>query len=75
VSDDRGAGADTLFHASNARFAAQAIRKAHELGWNVQHVLLSGVSSISAVLRPAGLAASTGAVSAFWLKTTRRDEI
>jgi len=66
----KASGADTLFHASNARFAAQAIRKAHELGWKVQHVLLSGVSSISAVLRPAGLAASTGAVSAFWLKTT-----
>jgi ABC-type branched-subunit amino acid transport system substrate-binding protein len=66
----KASGADTLFHASNARFAAQSIRKAHELGWKVQHVLLSGVSSISAVLRPAGLAASTGAVSAFWLKTT-----
>src|SRR3954463_9186825 len=66
----KASGADTLFHASNARFAAQAIRKAHELGWNVQHVLLSGVSSLSAVLRLAGLAASTGSVSAFWLKTT-----
>ena len=62
-------GADTLFHASNARFAAQAIRKAHELGWKVQHVLLSGVSGISTVLRPAGLAASTGAVTALWLKS------
>ncbi|QOZ75996.1 branched-chain amino acid ABC transporter substrate-binding protein [Bradyrhizobium sp. CCBAU 53351] len=66
----RASGADTLFHASNARFAAQSIRKAHEIGWKVQHVLLSGVSSISAVLRPAGLVASTGAVSAFWLKTS-----
>jgi branched-chain amino acid transport system substrate-binding protein len=66
----KASGADTLFHASNARFAAQAIRKAHEIGWKVQHVLLSGVSSISAVLRPAGLAAATGAVSAFWLKTS-----
>jgi len=62
-------GADTLFHASNARFAAQAIRKTHELGWKVQHVLLSGVSGISTVLRPAGLAASTGAVTALWLKS------
>jgi branched-chain amino acid transport system substrate-binding protein len=65
----KASGADTLFHASNARFAAQAIRKAHELGWNVQHVLLSGVSGISTVLRPAGLAASTGAVTALWLKS------
>jgi branched-chain amino acid transport system substrate-binding protein len=66
----KASGADTLFHASNARFAAQAIRKAHELGWKVQHVLLSGVSGINAVLRPAGLAASTGAVTSFWLKTS-----
>jgi branched-chain amino acid transport system substrate-binding protein len=66
----KASGADTLFHASNARFSAQAIRKAHELNWKVQHVLLSGVSSISNVLRPGGLAASTGAVSAFWLKTS-----
>jgi branched-chain amino acid transport system substrate-binding protein len=65
----KASGADTLFHASNARFAAQAIRKAHEVGWKVQHVLLSGVSGISAVLRPAGLEASTGAVTAFWLKS------
>jgi branched-chain amino acid transport system substrate-binding protein len=65
----KASGADTLFHASNARFAAQAIRKAHELGWNVQHVLLAGVSGISAVLAPAGLAASTGAITAVWLKS------
>ena len=65
----KASGADTLFHASNAKFAAQSIRKAHELGWKVQHVLLSGVSVISSVLRPAGLEASTGAVTSFWLKS------
>jgi branched-chain amino acid transport system substrate-binding protein len=66
----KASGADTLFHASNARFAAQSIRKAHELGWKVQHVLLSGVSVIASVLRPAGLVASTGAVTSVWLKST-----
>jgi branched-chain amino acid transport system substrate-binding protein len=66
----KASGADTLFHASSARFAAQAIRKAHELGWKVQHVLLSGGSGIEAVLRPAGLEASTGAVTSVWLKST-----
>ncbi|WP_275184547.1 ABC transporter substrate-binding protein [Bradyrhizobium sp. CSA112] len=65
----KASGADTLFHASNARFAAQSIRKAHELGWKVQHVLLSGVSVIASVIRPAGLEASTGAVTSFWLKS------
>jgi branched-chain amino acid transport system substrate-binding protein len=66
----KASGADTLFHASSARFAAQSIRKAHELGWKVQHVLLSGVSGISTVLRPAGFEASTGAVTSVWLKST-----
>lgn len=66
----KASGADTLFHASNARFAAQAVRKAYELGWKVQHVLLSGVSGISAVLAPAGLVASTGAITAVWLKSS-----
>ena len=66
----KASGADTLFHASNARFAAQSIRKAHEIGWKVQHVLLSGVSGIATVLRPAGLEASTGAVTSVWLKSS-----
>jgi branched-chain amino acid transport system substrate-binding protein len=65
----KASGADTLFHASNARFAAQSIRKAHEIGWKVQHVLVAGVSSIATVLRPAGLEASTGAVTSTWLKS------
>jgi ABC-type branched-subunit amino acid transport system substrate-binding protein len=66
----KASGADTLFHASTARFAAQSIRKAHELGWKVQHVLFSGASVISSVLRPAGLEASTGAVTSIWLKSS-----
>jgi branched-chain amino acid transport system substrate-binding protein len=66
----KASGADTLFHASSAKAAAQSIRKAHELRWKVQHVLLSGVSGIANVLRPAGLEASTGAVTAVWLKST-----
>jgi hypothetical protein len=39
------------------------------IGWKVQHVLLSGVSVIASVIRPAGLEASTGAVTSFWLKS------
>jgi branched-chain amino acid transport system substrate-binding protein len=65
----KASGADTLFHASSPKFAAQSIRKAHELGWKVEHILLSGVSDIPTVLRPAGLEASRGAVTARWVKT------
>ncbi|WMT74313.1 ABC transporter substrate-binding protein [Bradyrhizobium sp. Ash2021] len=66
----KASGADTLFHASNGRFAAQLIRKVHELGWKVQHVLLNGVSGISTILRAAGLEASTGALTSVWLKSS-----
>ena len=65
----KASGADTLFHASSPKFSAQSIRKAHELGWKVEHVLLSGVSDIPTVLRPAGLEASRGAVTARWVKS------
>jgi branched-chain amino acid transport system substrate-binding protein len=65
----KASGADTLFHASSPKFAAQSIRKAHELGWKVEHILLSGVSDIPTVLQPAGLEASRGAVTARWIKT------
>jgi branched-chain amino acid transport system substrate-binding protein len=65
----KASGADTLFHASSPKFAAQSIRKAHELGWKVEHILLSGVSDIPTVLRPAGLEASRGAVTARWIKS------
>jgi branched-chain amino acid transport system substrate-binding protein len=61
-------GADTLFQATNAKFAAQAIRKSYEIGWKVQHILVSAVTQIPTVLRPAGLEASIGAVSSLWHK-------
>ena len=64
----KASGADTLFIAGTPKFAAQAIRKAYETNWKVQHVLMSGVSQITATLRPAGLEASTGAVTSIWLK-------
>ncbi|MBR1297391.1 ABC transporter substrate-binding protein [Bradyrhizobium sp. AUGA SZCCT0042] len=64
----KASGADTLFIAGTPKFAAQAIRKAHETNWKVQHVLMSGVSQISSTLRPAGLEASTGAVTSIWHK-------
>lgn len=57
-----------LFIAATPKFAAQAIRKAYETNWKVQHVLMSGVSQITSTLRPAGLEASKGAVTSIWLK-------
>jgi branched-chain amino acid transport system substrate-binding protein len=64
----KASGADTLFISGTPKFAAQAIRKAYETNWKAQIVLISGVAQISATLRPAGLEASTGALTSNWLK-------
>jgi branched-chain amino acid transport system substrate-binding protein len=64
----KASGADTMFIVGVSKFAAQSIRKAYETQWKVQHVLMTGVSQIASTLRPAGLEASTGAVTSFWMK-------
>jgi branched-chain amino acid transport system substrate-binding protein len=62
------AGADTLYNVATPKFAAQAIRKASELGWKPLHFLFYGSQSISAVLEPAGLENSVGVISATFTK-------
>ncbi|MBR1202956.1 MULTISPECIES: ABC transporter substrate-binding protein [unclassified Bradyrhizobium] len=60
----KATGANVFFSASTPKFAAQAIRKAAELGWKPVHILTGGVSSVGAVLRPAGLDNSIGVITA-----------
>ena len=64
----KDAGADVLLQATTPKFAAQAIRKAADIGWKPLQILPLGASQISAVLRPAGLEASTGALTAVFAK-------
>jgi len=64
----KGSGADVFYNISTPKFAAQAIRKVSEMGWNPLHFLSYGAQSISAVLEPAGLANATGIISATFLK-------
>lgn len=59
----QGAGADTFFNMSTSKFAAQAIRKAAELGWKPLQLLVSFSTSVKAVLEPAGLENAVGIVS------------
>jgi branched-chain amino acid transport system substrate-binding protein len=46
----KGSGADAFYNVSSPKFAAEAIRKANELGWKPLHFLVYGSQSISAVL-------------------------
>jgi ABC-type branched-subunit amino acid transport system substrate-binding protein len=59
----KDAGPDVIFLAAQNRFAAQAIRKIHELGWKPLILVTSIANSINGVLVPAGLEASTGLIT------------
>jgi branched-chain amino acid transport system substrate-binding protein len=61
-------GADVLVNFATAKAAAQAIRKAHDLGWKPLQLLTYTSSSIEAVLKPAGAGAAVGIVSAGFIK-------
>jgi branched-chain amino acid transport system substrate-binding protein len=64
----KGAGATVFFNDAAPKQAAQAIRKAHEIGWKVPHYLANVSASVNSVLKPAGLEASQGIVTAAYLK-------
>ena len=53
-------GADIFFDEASPKFAAQAIRKAAEIGWKPTLFLASISNSVGSVLKPAGLENSKG---------------
>ena len=64
----KASGADTLLDVTLPKFAAQAIKKAAELGWKPVHYLNNVSSSVSSVLMPAGLDNSTGLLTLAYQK-------
>ena len=64
----KGTGATVFFSATTPKFAAQALRKAADLGWKPLHILNVGTSSVAAVLRPAGVENAVGVISATYYK-------
>jgi branched-chain amino acid transport system substrate-binding protein len=64
----KSSGADLFFNITTPKFAAQAIRKAAEIGWKPVHILNSVATSVGATLKPAGLENANGILSTFWLK-------
>ena len=61
-------GADVLFNVTTPKFAAQAIRKAYDIGWRPLHFLNNVSASVASVLQPAGLDKSVGLVSVGYFK-------
>ena len=64
----QGSGADVLLIAATPKFAAQAIRKSYDLGWNAVRYLSNVSPSIATVLKPAGLEKSKGLITAYYGK-------
>lgn len=64
----QASGADVFFNVTTPKFAAQAIRKAYDIGWKPLHILNLVSASIASVLQPAGLEKSVGIISAQYLK-------
>ena len=50
------------------KFAVQAIKKSHDIGWKPAHFLNNVSSSLATVLKPAGLDASKGLITALYMK-------
>jgi branched-chain amino acid transport system substrate-binding protein len=61
-------GADTLLIAATPKFAAQAIRKAFEIGWTPVRYMTDVSQSIASVMKPAGFEKSKGVISAVYGK-------
>jgi branched-chain amino acid transport system substrate-binding protein len=64
----KGTGADVLVNITTPKFAAQTIKKMAELEWKPMHLMTDVSISIGAVMKPAGLEASEGVLSAGYLK-------
>jgi branched-chain amino acid transport system substrate-binding protein len=64
----KASGADTFFNVTTPKFAAQAIKKAAEIGWKPLHLLNNVSQSVGSVLQPAGLENAKGLLSTYYLK-------
>lgn len=64
----KASGANVFFNVTTPKFAAQAIKKAGEIGWDALHLLNNVSNSPGAVLKPAGLEHAQGIISAFYHK-------
>jgi branched-chain amino acid transport system substrate-binding protein len=64
----KNSGANVFFNVTIPKFAVQAIKKAHDIGWKPNHFLNNVSSSLATVLKPAGLEASRGLITALYMK-------
>jgi len=68
ITSLQGAGANVLLVAAIPKFAAQAIRKVHDLDWKPLFFMSFVSTSIGAVIKPAGPENAIGMITAGYLK-------
>jgi branched-chain amino acid transport system substrate-binding protein len=64
----KASGADVFFNVTTPKFAAQAIRKAHEIDWKPVQFLNNVSANINTVFKPAGIDASKGIITSQYMK-------
>jgi len=64
----KASGADVFINIATPKFAAQAIKKIAELGWNPLHIVSNVSVSIGSVMKPAGYENAQGILSANYAK-------
>jgi branched-chain amino acid transport system substrate-binding protein len=64
----KNSGANVFFNITTPKFAAQAIKKAAEIGWKPAHYLNNVSTSIATVMKPAGFENGQGIITAYYLK-------
>jgi branched-chain amino acid transport system substrate-binding protein len=64
----QGTGAEVLLTATTPKFAAQTIRKVHDIGWRPLHYLTNVSISAGTVMNPAGAEKGVGIITSAYLK-------
>ena len=64
----QGTGADTFVLAATPKFAAQALRKAYDVGWKPALYMTNVSSSVGAVIKPAGPEKCVGVMTGLYFK-------
>jgi branched-chain amino acid transport system substrate-binding protein len=68
ITELQASGADVLLVAATPKFAAQAIRKVHDLDWHPMFFLINSSISVGSVMAPAGLKNGIGIITSGYMK-------
>jgi branched-chain amino acid transport system substrate-binding protein len=68
IIERKNSGANVFYNVSISKFAAQAMRKAADLGWKPVQYINNVATSVGTTMKPAGFENVQGVLTAAWLK-------